>query len=660
MKSKTKHIILGISLASLILVIVLITLSLHLIQLNKTATLVFLFLILFLFVLFLLLLFIFNTGSLKKFQAVQKGMSDYIDEEMAKSGMGVVIFSSIGKIIWISSLVEERFGQKLLNSFIVDYFDFRKNVRAKILNYKFVHQAHTYEIKVNLVNNILTIRDDSFKAAIIHQYELERMVIGELEIDNFQLLQATLAEEEVFNIQNIVISLLENLSNKYNLIYRQYVNGKFWIITDEGTLRQFQKKDFSLFSNLNKQIKNELIKNEISVSVSFAYGISKLSELTELSKKGLLNSQSRGGDQISLVKHGSKILTYGSTIEMKTGSSRTLINNISKKIIKKLNDPELKRVIIYGHKTMDLDALGAVYGLAKFFQKYDKKVYIQNSTFDYTTKNYIDANFTSEDKSLFIKPSIANKYTNIKTLIFICDTSELSRIENPEAFIKAKPDNIFVFDHHRAGAQPDFCPRFNQYIDTTASSASEIVTEFINFASPNPQKMIDDKTAQVLLNGIYMDTNQFQKSTSTKTFTAASLLYDWGATPQNAVDTLKMTEEVSQQVKKLLETLTEVRPGYFLAYTEEELSTDVVSIAADEVLRIKGRKAAFVIARIAKDAYKMSARGINTNVQNIAESLGGGGHFSAAAVISQGESLEQFTSNIKQAIVSVRNESNIN
>lgn len=662
MNTKTKNFLTIIFFFSLLLLLGTLVVVLYFSEANIfVSSLVYAFLAL-AFVSFFILSFFFIKANLKRIEEVQKGINHYIDEEISQSGLGMVSFSSMGKIIWISSFVKERFGKKILGKNVADYFDFKKNARDKNFVYAYIDATNggDYEIRINLDQNMLTIKDDSFKNHIIKQYDLESIVVGEIEIDNFHLLQLTLAEDEIFNIQTCVINLLENLTKKFNLSYRQYVNGKFWIITNQSTLLEFQNKDFIFFNYIHKYSDKEIPEGKISVSGSFATGTTNILDLTEMAKRGLLHSQSRGGDQISVVAHNKKIVNYGSKVEIQPNSSRTLINNISKKIMKKIVNPEFKRVIIYGHKMADLDSLGAAYALAKFFQSYGKIVQIQNNTFDNTTKNYIENNFSSEDRALFIKPAAASKVTNRKSLIFIVDTSELNRIENPEAFERANPENIFILDHHRTSVHPDFCPRFNQYIDTSASSASEVVTEFLNFSSSNPKLRISAKVAQSLLNGIYMDTNWFQKSTSTKTFAAAALLNEWGALPQNSVDTLKMSEEISAQVKELLSTLQEVKQGYFLAYSQNELPSDVVSIAADEVLRIKGRKAAFVVAKTSKKAYKMSARGINTNVQVIAESLGGGGHFSASAVVSENETLEQFVSNIKQAIVSVKNESNNN
>lgn len=95
-----------------------------------------------------------------------------------------------------------------------------------------------------------------------------------------------------------------------------------------------------------------------------------------------------------------------------------------------------------------------------------------------------------------------------------------------------------------------------------------------------------------------------------------------------------------------------MRSGFFLAAYDGELPGDVISIIADEILRTQGRKAAFVVAKTpGRKEYKLSARGIETNVQLIAEAVGGGGHFGAAAAVSE-EPLSIFVDNIVQAIAS--------
>ena len=133
-----------------------------------------------------------------------------------------------------------------------------------------------------------------------------------------------------------------------------------------------------------------------------------------------------------------------------------------------------------------------------------------------------------------------------------------------------------------------------------------------------------------------------------------------GASAEKSIISLKITEEIFNKVKKLNENLQEVKPGYFLSYADIDTTNDIIAIASDEILRVEGRKAAFVVGKLqGTNKYKLSARGVDTNVQIIAEAVNGGGHFGAAAADSD-EPLEVFIDNIKQAIVSVQNESNNN
>ncbi len=244
------------------------------------------------------------------------------------------------------------------------------------------------------------------------------------------------------------------------------------------------------------------------------------------------------------------------------------------------------------------------------------------------------------------------------TLVILTDVADENRIENKNAFKNIKKNNIFVIDHHRILRNPTFLSSNNLYIDSSASSASEIVTEII--ALTNNKNKINKTAAQFLLDGIYLDTSMFQKHTSSKTFYACSLLEEWGADAQKSTISLKMSEEIYDKVAQLKSNMQEIKPGYFLSYADIEASNDIIAIAAEEILRVEGRKAAFVVGKLeGTNRYKLSARGLDTNVQVIAEAVNGGGHFGAAAAESS-EPLEVFVDNIKQAIVSVKNESNNN
>lgn len=596
----------------------------------------------------------------EKSMNIKKSINFYFENNISNSGIGIIVLSPTGKIIWISEFVSARFNKKVVNKQIIEIIP-SLNISVITQDYETIISKNNlfYKVKYFPKQLMVTIKDITQEQTAINYYELEKAIIGELDIDNFQQFQSILSEEEIFIVQSRVINLLETVSKKYNFVFRQYVNGKFLLITNKANLDKMITTNFYEFDSLKN---SDSLKNvRISVSVGFGVGSNKFDKLNEMAKDGIRQSQSRGGDQVTIISEKEKPKYYGSKSEIAINESRTKINNISQNFKEKLLDSSIKNIIIYGHKDADLDAIGssmAIYEIAKHF---DKEVYIQNQTFDDTAKKSISKYIENESK-IFISPSKANSLTTKNTLIVILDCSDSSRVENPKVFIKANSNNIFIFDHHRISKLDESLIGFNVFVDSTVSSTCEIITELIAFNQL--KSVLSTNTIQMLMNGLYMDSNQFQKSTSSKTFFAASLLEEWGAKSSEAIAILKISNETHELIEKILSNLREIKPGYWLTSYDEIVPSDVVSMAADEILRIDGRKAAFVIAKQSKsskienDVFKLSARGINTNVQIIAEEVGGGGHFSAAAAISDyksKETIKVFTDNIIQAIISVKN-----
>ena len=155
--------------------------------------------------------------------------------------------------------------------------------------------------------------------------------------------------------------------------------------------------------------------------------------------------------------------------------------------------------------------------------RFGKNAYIQNTTFDHTGQKAVDKYIRNID-DIFVAKVKTKLFNKDETIIVLVDCAEETRVENPTIFSSAKGENIFIFDHHRVSKLDEIIDNLNVYIESTASSASEIVTELIQFNEF--QDRISSLGAQMLLNGIYLDTNQFKKSTTSRTFAAASMLDD--------------------------------------------------------------------------------------------------------------------------------------
>ena len=582
--------------------------------------------------------------------AINRSFDKYVEESIANAGVGVLLFNESTEIIWTSNFIEQRLNKEVIGKKLHTLSpSFEESFSKGLTTFNFDIDQIVFQAQVDYVAKKITIKDVTNEDMVLRQYVSEKSVVGELEIDNINQLQITLSEDELFKVRSSVTKMLDTLAEEYNIIYRQYVNGKYLIFMDQKTLSRFMANRFNFLDTIRSNKKIEGV--NITASIGIGYGSPNHKELTELARDGLKQALARGGDQVATIASGKKPEYFGSKTEIEYTTSRVKIKQTTKVLEDRLKDKKISKVVIYGHIFADLDAVGSALGIHAIASAYGKEAYIQNDKFDDTTWKVINEKLSKETKALFIKPSKATRLTGkTDTLVVIVDTAEMTRIENERALEGVSPENIFIFDHHRVSKLPENVSSINTYIDTTASSASEIVTEILQFS--NKSIKFDKSVAQMLLNGIYLDTKQFTKSVSSRTFAAASFLEKYGASAYVATDILKLPEKHSAIVNDIIKSVKEIKPGYFLSSYAGEVPQDVISFAADEILRVQGRRAAFVIARIPNSKeFKLSARGINTNVQVIAEAVGGGGHFGASAAVSS-EPLPVFEDNVIQAIVS--------
>ena len=590
----------------------------------------------------------------RKREKIKKSFDYYVDTMVASTGVGLVTFNSDGQIVWTSKFISDRVKDQLIGKSLSTISpSFKENYEKGEKLFQFETNKIRYEAQVDYENKAISIKDITNESIILENYTDEKLVVGELEIDNFQQFQLILAPEDLFRIQSEVISMLDSLSEKVNLSYRQYVNGKFILITNNKSLNELKAKRFNFLDALRKV--NVVDGVQLSASIGFGRDSIEQKKLVALAKDGLMQSQSRGGDQVALISTNKKPEFFGSKSEIAKTTSRTKIRQVASLLEKTLEKKEIKNVVIFGHKFADLDAVGAALGIAALSQAYNKNTFIQNITFDDTTKNAKEVCLAKEEEELFVSERKINKLLALKsTVVVMVDTAEEGRTESPDFMENIIAENLFVFDHHRVSSMNEKILSPNSYIDTTASSASEIVTEVIQFMKKSIK--IPKSYAQMMLNGIFLDTMQFQKATSSRTFQAAAFLENHGALASLSTELLKNSEDDAKLIAQIVSAAKEVKPGYYVASYQGEVGGDIISKAADEILRTSGRKAAFAIAKIPKSKkFKLSARGLETNVQIIAEAVGGGGHFGAAAAVSD-EPLNIFTENIVQAIVTMTKE----
>ena len=242
-------------------------------------------------------------------------------------------------------------------------------------------------------------------------------------------------------------------------------------------------------------------------------------------------------------------------------------------------------------------------------------------------------------------------------LLVVVDVNRPSICEFPDAIKKAKC--VAIIDHHRKGEDAIKNPDFD-YVETHASSTSEMVTEIVEYIFR--EKKIDEITASALYAGIVVDTYNFNTKTSARTFEAAAYLKNCGADTTRVRKMLRESIESFKEKIDIVNTVEIFNDYYaFGSYKNEDQTGNPVigAQAANALLEINGIKASFVFTPVKNKIY-ISARSIDeTNVQIILERMGGGGHLTVAGAQLEGYTLEEAINYTKKTIIEMTAEGEI-
>ena len=225
-------------------------------------------------------------------------------------------------------------------------------------------------------------------------------------------------------------------------------------------------------------------------------------------------------------------------------------------------------------------------------------------------------------------------------LLVVVDTPDKKRVDLPDM---SKFTKTIKIDHHPWIEK--FCDM--EYIDDKASSASEIILDFIN----NVGLSMKGEIAEILFMGIVSDTNRFLFSTTSRTFLLVSRLLK-----NYPMDISKLYENI------FLRPLREIRlQGYIeqnmvvsqnglahIMITNDiinELGVDSGS-AGNLVNNLNSISEVLVWVMISEDVknglYKFNIRSRGPIINTIAEKYNGGGHkYAAGARVANMEDVEK-------------------
>ena len=610
--------------------------------------------VLFLFVLLYLLLFVwqkkqYEKSEIEQIQYVNHQAEDSLNTLLDQMPVGVLKLDlSSGEVEWFNPYAELILTTEEGE---IDVDLIQTIIKASVGNPgSYANLGETrYAVHMDKVSGVLYFFDVSGEYEATVELVTSRPVIGVISVDNYDDLEDATSESDISHINSFVANFVSEFAGQYAMFSRRVGMDRFYLFTDYTVLEDLMNDKFSVIDAFREESKQRQL--PLTLSMGFSYGDGNHDEIGKVALRNLNLAEVRGGDQVVVKENDeTKNPVYfggGSAASVKRTRTRTraMMTAISDKI------RSVDQVFVVGHKNLDMDALGSAVGMQLFASNITENSYAVYDVEQMSPDIERAVNFLGKEGVTKLLPlTDAMKLVTNRSLLILVDHSKTALTLSKD-FYELFTQTI-VIDHHRR--DQDFPENaVITYIESGASSASELVTELIQFQNSKKNRL-SRMQASVLMAGMMLDTKNFTSRVTSRTFDVASYLRTRGS-DSIAIQEIAATDfEEYREVNELILQGRKLGSDILIAQAKDSTTYDtvVISKAADSMLAMSGIEASFVLAKNTQGFISISARSRSKiNVQRIMEELGGGGHFNLAAAQIEDMSLSEAGEKLTQLIL---------
>ena len=475
------------------------------------------------------------------------------------------------------------------------------------------------------------------------EYIRSRPVVSIILIDNYEELTKNLTESGISTLNARLNDTITKWTEGYHGLLRKLERNRFLFIFEKRDLERAVEDKFSLLEDIHEVVSP----SGLSASISIGLGVDAVNfdEGYNFAALGIEMALSRGGDQ-AVIKDRFNFAFYGGRNREADYSSKVRSRVTANSLMELIG--QSSHVYIMGHRNADLDSVGAAVGVSCLCRKRGRKCSIVIDLENNASQRLIEElRQEPEYRDIFISGQDAMLQCDNRSILIVVDTNRPDQVEC-KPLLEAIP-RICVIDHHRRAADY-ISPVVVNLHETYASSASELVTELIQYATEKGDVLPIE--AKALMAGICLDTKSFNVRTGERTFEAAAALRRLGA---DTVEVKKLLQNDFQDTiakYQIIKSSRLYRQEIAIAALNTTTTRVLAAQSADELLNISGITASFVLYPD-DDRVIISARSIGSaNVQMILEPLGGGGNTATAGAQLQNttvkEALDQLVASIDQ------------
>jgi len=486
--------------------------------------------------------------------------------------------------------------------------------------------------------------DETALLKLREEEESRRLTAGLLYLDNYEE-----AMESVDDVRRpLLTAMIDRKIVRYfdgmQAIMKKLEKDKYFFVIERRYLMELYETQFDIL----EQVKTVNIGNEmrITLSIGIGDGGATYAQCYDFARQAIDMALGRGGDQ-AVVKDGENIHYFGGKTNSKEKTTRVKARVKAHAFRELIENKD--RLLIMGHKLMDIDSLGAAVGIWRIASTMGKEAHIVSSAVNNAIRPML-ARFQNGDypEDMFIPEEKALQLLDEGTVLVVVDTNRPSMVEGPRLLDAAK--TIVVLDHHRQ-SQDSIRNAQLSYVETYASSACEMVAEVVQYISDEVK--IRTVEADAMYAGIVIDTHNFQNQTGVRTFEAAAFLRRNGADVTRVRKLFREKLDDYRAKSEAIHNAEIYREHFALSFCDSEgleSPTVVGAQAANDLLDVIGVKAS-IVATTFREKVFLSARAIDeVNVQVMMEKLGGGGHRTIAGAQLANMTQEEAMNQVKQVI----------
>lgn len=555
-----------------------------------------------------------------------------------------------GKILWYNKFTQMGSGQKspILGSYVSNYFSnpiIDDDAPAEAIFNGRNYLVEKTKIKSADKQYLLVVLRDVTKTVNLETYiRNNEKVVAYIIVDNLEeLLQ--FEQEKYREAATEIEVLVREWASSVGGILKEYERDKYIFIFNMEDLDKFVADKFDILDKV-RDIRVGTGNLPVTISIGVAKIKGTLSEKEKAAHACLEMALQRGGDQ-AVVKIDDDVEFFGGRTNATQKRTRVRARVVASELINHI--AAASNVIIMAHKFPDYDAFGASVGVARLAMFCGVKFNIVTNLKDQNIVKCLKF-FNQDDnyKGVFVDGAQGLDLVRTDTLLIIVDVNNIAMFESSD--IARAVQNVVIVDHHRKTAEFDNEPLIS-YIETSASSASELVSEMLEQVLP--LETLQRNEANMLLAGISLDTKQFTKGTGTKTYASAMYLRDHGASYEDIQDLFKTSLREYKQESHFGEIIEIYRNCMAIALNPngtEQSDRILAARVADNLLMVDGVAASFALVTIGNTVHISARSNGSINVQLILEELNGGGRYDAAGAQVQEDSISNVLLKLKSAI----------